>query len=169
MPFKPQDLHDLDVVREVRIETHSGKDRTRSTVVWIVVDRGDVFARSVRGDRGVWYQEALADPFVTIDDQGRRLEARAVPVRDPESIRRINEALTRKYKGDDGFEEMLQPDVLQANLRLEPRFPDESALEAPAYLGADEPSELGPPIEVGLLDGGPPIDEDIILQPHKPV
>jgi hypothetical protein len=169
MPFRPQDLHDLEVAREVRIETHPDDGRVRSTVVWIVVDRGEVFVRSVRGARGRWYREALANPYVTIDDQGRRLEARAVPVSDPDSVRRINEALTRKYKGDGGFDEMFGPEAVEANMRLEPRFPDETALEAPAYLGADEPSELGPPVEVGLLDSGPPIDESIILQPHKPV
>jgi hypothetical protein len=169
MPFRPQDLHDLDVAQEVRIETHRRDGRTRSTVIWIVVDHGDVFVRSVRGERGLWYKEALADPNVTIDDQGRRLEARAVPVRDPESIRRINEALKRKYTGEGGFDEMFAPDVLHANFRLEPRFAGEGALEAPAHLGADEPSELGPPVEIGLLDGGPAIDENVILQPHKPV
>jgi hypothetical protein len=167
MPFRQQDLHDLEIVREVRIETRRKDARTRSTVIWIVVDGADVFVRSVRGESGRWYQEALADPNVEIDDRGRRLEARAVPVRDPDSLRRIDEALKRKYTGEDGFDEMFAPAAVAANLRLEPRFANESALEAPAYLGADEPSELGPPIEVGMLDAGPAIDEEVILQPHK--
>src|SRR5438067_2191989 len=93
MPFQPDDLHDLNVAREVRIETHREKGGTRSTVIWIVVDNGDVFVRSVRGAHGLWYREALADPAVTIDDEGRRLEARAVPVHDQESIRRVSDAL----------------------------------------------------------------------------
>jgi hypothetical protein len=169
MPFRPQDLHDLDVAREVRIETRRKDARIRSTVIWIVVDGGDVFVRSVRGESGKWYQEALAEPYVEIDDRGRRLEARAIPVHDADSIRRIDEALKRKYTGDGGFDEMFQPSAVQANLRLEPRIAGESALEGPAYLGADEPSELGPPVEVGLLDGGPAIDESVLLQPHKPV
>jgi hypothetical protein len=169
MPFRPQDLHDLDTAREIRIETHGDKDLVHSTVIWIVVDNGQVYVRSVRGEKGRWYQEALANPNVTLDDEGRRLEANAIPVRDPDSIRRINEALKRKYGEDDGYDEMLVPDVLSANFRLEPRFADEGALEAPAYLGADEPSDLGPPVEVGMLDAGPAIDENVILQPRKPV
>jgi hypothetical protein len=169
MSFRPQDLHDFDTAREIRIETHGDKDLVHSTVIWIVVDNGQVYVRSVRGEKGRWYREALANPNVTLDDEGRRLEATAVPVRDPDSIRRINEALKRKYADDDGYDEMLVPDVLNANFRIEPRFADESALEAPAYLGADEPSELGPPVEVGMLDAGPPIDENVILQPRKPV
>ncbi|HVA85997.1 MAG TPA: nitroreductase/quinone reductase family protein [Candidatus Saccharimonadales bacterium] len=169
MAFRPTDLHDLDVAREVRIETHRPDDNVQSTVIWIVVDDGDVFVRSVHGEAARWYQQAIANPDVTIDDSGRRLEARAVPVHDADSIRRINEALKPKYTGDDGFESMFEPAALLANFRLEPRFPDEVPLEAPAFLGADEPSELGPPIEVGLLDAGPAIDENILLQPHKPV
>ena len=169
MPFRPEDLHDFDIAREVRIETHREDGNIRSTVIWIMVDRDEVFVRSVRGERGRWYREALANPDVTIDDEGRRLEARGVPVHDTESIRRINEALKRKYEGDDGYAEMLEPDVLEANMRLEPRVAGEMPLEAPAFLGADEPSELGPPVAIGMLDAGPAIDENVILQPHKPV
>jgi len=169
MPFRPQDLHDLDTAREIRIETHGDHDVVHSTVIWIVVDKGDVFVRSVKGDQGRWYREALANPNVSLDDAGRRLEVKAVPVHDPDSIGRINEALERKYAKDDGYDEMLVPDVLASNLRLEPRFADETTLEAPAYLGADEPSELGPPVEVSPLDAGPAIEENVILQPRKPV
>jgi hypothetical protein len=169
MAFRPQDLHDLDTAHEVRIETHRPDGSTRSVVIWIVVDKGEVFVRSVRGAAGRWYQEALAEPAVTIDDSGRRLEARAIPVHDANSIRRVSDALQHKYKGADGLAEMLVPGILDATLRLEPRSPDERPLEAPAYLGADEPSELGPPVEVGMLDAGGPIDESVLLQPHKSV
>ena len=135
----------------------------------MVVDNGQIFVRSVRGERGVWYKEALATPAVTIDDRGRRLEATAVPVHDADSIRRVSEALQRKYARDEGLAEMLEASSLDATFRLEPRTADEVPLEAPAFLGADEPSELGPPVDVSLLDAGPPVDESVILQPHKPV
>jgi hypothetical protein len=169
MPFRPQDLHDLDVAREIRIETKGDHGHTNATVIWVVVDQNEVFVRSVKGEQGRWYREALANSAVTLDDDGRRLEAKAVPVRDADSIRRINAALQRKYEKDDGYDEMLVPDVLTANFRLEPLVPGEGALEAPAHLGADEPSELGPPVEVSLLDAGPAVDESVILQPHKSV
>ena len=169
MPFRPEDLHDFDTAQEVRVETHPGHDMVRSTVIWIMVDRGEVFVRSVRGTRGRWYQDVLANPNLTVDDKGRRLETRAIPVHDADSTRRVNDALNRKYHGTDGLAEMLVPEALDATLRLEPRMDYERALEAPAYLGADEPSELGPPVEVGLLDAGPAIDESILLQPHKSV
>ena len=166
--FRPTDLHDLDVAREVRIETTSPTGDVHSTIIWIVVDGGEVFVRSVRAERGRWYREALADPIVRIDDAGRRLEVRAVPAGDPESIRRVNAAVERKYLGDDGYDSMLRPDALPCTLRLEPLVPNEPPLEAPAYLGADEPSQLDTPVEFGLLDAGAPITEDVFLQPRKP-
>lgn len=170
MSFRADDLHNLEHAHEVRIETHADQKTTHSTVIWIVVDQGQVFARSVRGVRGRWYREALANSAVTIDDEGRRLESVAVPVHDADSIRRVSESLERKYgEGADGLASMLEPDVLDATLRLDPRVDNEAALEAPAYLGSDEPSELGPPVEVGPLDGGPAIDESVLLQPHKSV
>ena len=82
MRFRQIDLHDLHVAREVRIETHASTGVIHSTIVWIVVDDGELFVRSVRGERGRWFQEALGHADVTVDDQGRRLEASAIPLTD---------------------------------------------------------------------------------------
>lgn len=170
MPFRETDLHDLDIAREVRIETHAPRgDDVHSTIVWVVVDGGDVFVRSVRGERGRWYREAMARHDVTVDDQGRRLEVVAIPVADAESIRRVDAAINRKYANDPGHSSMLTPEAQRATLRLEPRTSGEEALQAPAYLGDDEPSEIhGHPIELGIMDSGAPVDADIFLQPRKP-
>src|SRR5947208_15660343 len=99
MPFRAVDLHDFDIAREVRIETSRGDGETRSTVIWVVADEGQLYIRSVRGARGHWYRDALENPNITIVDQDRRLVVRAVPVHDADSIRRFNEALKRKYDG----------------------------------------------------------------------
>ena len=170
MPFRPTDLHDLEIAREVRIETHAAQgDALHTTTVWVVVDGGEVFVRSVRGERGRWYQEALARHDVTVDDNGRRLEAVVIPVSDADSIRRVDAAINRKYANDPGHASMLTPEAQQATLRLEPRTPGEEALQAPAYLGDEAASELhGHPIELGILDSGATIDGDVYLQPHKP-
>jgi len=167
MSFRATDLHALDVAREVRIETHAPSGDVHSTIIWIVADGSDAFVRSVRGESARWYREALEGSIVRIDDAGRRLEARAIQANDPESIRRVNEALERKYKGDEGYESMLQPDVLSATLRLEPLWPDEQPREAPAFLGSDEPSDLHTAVQIGPLDSGAAVPETVILQPHK--
>ncbi|MBM4407416.1 MAG: DUF2255 family protein [Chloroflexi bacterium] len=170
MPFRTTDLHDLEIAREVRIETHAprGGD-VHSTIVWVVVDGGEVFVRSVRGERGRWYREAMAHHNVTVDDDGRRLETVAIPAADPETIRRVDAAINRKYANDPGHSSMLTPEAQKATLRLEPRTPGEDALQAPAYLGSVEPFELhGHPIELGIMDSGAPIEADVYLQPRKP-
>ena len=168
MLFRPEDLRDLENAVEIRIETRRDEKSTRSTVIWIVVDQGNVFVRSVNGPRGRWYQEALAEPAVTIDDRGRRLEARAIPVHDADSARHVNEALQRKYASStDGLPPMLTPLALEGTFRLEPQHSGEVPLEAPAWLGDDQPNELGPAIEEGMLEGGPAIEERVFLQPHK--
>jgi hypothetical protein len=51
-------------------EVHVGTRRDASspgheTVIWAVVVDGDVFVRSVRGEKGRWYREASANPEVT--------------------------------------------------------------------------------------------------------
>lgn len=125
MPYRTQDLHDLDGALEVRIETVSDEKSIHSTIIWIVVDNGEVFVRSVNGARGRWYREALATPEVTIDDAGRRLVARAVSVNDPDSIRRVDAALKHKYRNSaSGLPPMLMPEATVANLRLDPRVPE---------------------------------------------
>ncbi len=168
MPYRTQDLHDLNGALEVRIETVRDEKSIRSTIVWIIVDSGDVFVRSVNGARGRWYREALATPEVTIDDAGRRLEARAVPVNDPESIARVDAALKRKYRtSTSGLPPMLMPEATIANLRLDPRFPDEESLQAPAFLDLDESSDQGELVNADELDAGRAIDANVDLHSHK--
>src|SRR3712207_2829404 len=47
---------------EVRIETTRRDGTTKRRIIWIVVDEGDVFVRSVRGERGRWYRHLLERP-----------------------------------------------------------------------------------------------------------
>ena len=119
MRFSPEDLAVLDSTEEVEIETHSPDGALHRTIIWIVVDGTDVFIRSVRGPAGRWYREASARPAVAIHVDGRRLPAVAVPVREPEAIRRASESLARKYAGDPSMPSMLRDDVLDTTVRLD--------------------------------------------------
>jgi hypothetical protein len=121
MPFPPDDLAVLGETEEIEIETRAASDASaHRTIIWIVTDGSDAFVRSVRGARGRWYREAVAHPDVVIHAGGRRLPARAVPASDPQSIERTNKGLRDKYEGVPGFREMLEPDVLDTTLRLDP-------------------------------------------------
>jgi hypothetical protein len=104
--------------REVVIETKRG-DRIYRTVIWVVVDEGVVFVRSVRGDVGRWYRRATVEPSVALRVGDDRFEFVAVPADDPDSIERVSEALRRKYRGRS-LEMMLLPETLDTTLRLDP-------------------------------------------------
>ncbi len=101
------------------IETRSGNRRFR-TVIWVVVDGGDVLVRSVRGETGRWYRRALAHPAVDLVFGGNRLGFTAVHVTDPETIDRTSDALRRKYRPGGSLDSMLRPEVLGTTLLLEP-------------------------------------------------
>lgn len=120
--FDRETLDLLDGRREVRIHTSRPDGRTRSTVIWVMVDGDDVFVRSVRGDRGYWYQAALDDPGSLALRVGDRLiEARAIPATDEDSIARTSAAIQRKYGRGASVVAMLRPETLGTTLRLEPR------------------------------------------------
>ena len=119
--FSGEDLAAIDAAEEVRIETQAPGGDAHRTIIWIMVDDGEVFVRSVDGERGRWYQEAKANPAVAIHLDGRRLPATAIPADDPDSIERVSAALNRKYAGHGGsLRSMLQPHNFATTLRLEP-------------------------------------------------
>ena len=119
MGFSRQDLELLDRTGEVEIETRRG-DRSYRTVIWVVVDDGEVFVRSVRGELGKWYQRAQAHREVTLHADGRSIEARVMPAQDEESVSRVDEALRAKYRPGRSLDSMLRDEVLDTTLRLEP-------------------------------------------------
>jgi hypothetical protein len=120
MSFTSDDLERLARAEEIDIETQAPDGPARQTTIWIVVDGDEAFVRSVRGRKGRWYREATANPAVAIHVDGRRLAATAIPATDPDSIERTSNALREKYDRVPGLKPMLQADVLDTTLRLEP-------------------------------------------------
>jgi hypothetical protein len=112
-------LEQIGAAGEVLVETRRGQ-RTYRTVIWVVVDDGEVFVRSVRGESGRWYQRALADPGVALLVGGTRFGFQAHPANDPDSIRRVSEALRLKYAPGRSYDSMVRPEVLGTTLRLDP-------------------------------------------------
>ncbi len=120
MSFSQDDLALIGAAEEVEIETQSPEGPVHRTIIWIVVDGDDTFVRSVMGTRGRWFREATANPAVAVHVAGRRIPATAIPATDPDSIDRINRALTAKYTGIEGYDSMFEPANLSTNFRLEP-------------------------------------------------
>jgi hypothetical protein len=120
MRFTTEELDLMDRTHEVEIETSRPGGPIHRTIIWVVVDDGEVFIRSYRGPDARWYREALAQPSVALHVDGRRIAARAIPSTDPRSIERASTALVRKYPGDPATRRMNRPEVLDLTLRLEP-------------------------------------------------
>ena len=119
MSVSADQVETLGEVKTVVIETRSG-ERTIGTIIWVVVDSGDVFVRSVRGESGKWYQRALANPEVTLRVGDDRLHFRAVAADDPDSVERVSQALRRKYPPGGSLDSMLRSETLGTTLLLDP-------------------------------------------------
>lgn len=120
MAISPEHLQLLERTKEVRVETGKG-DSLQRTIIWVAVDDGDVFVRSVRGEAGHWYRRAVADPEVTLIVAEERIPLRAVPAADPASIERTSDAFRRKYPPSGSVDRMVRDEVLHTTLRLESR------------------------------------------------
>lgn len=112
----------LAASEEVEIVTAWPDGRLMRTIIWVVVEGDEVFVRSVRGDRGRWYQAALDRPTdVELRVDGRRIAVRADLAADEASVARCSRGLETKYRRDPSLPSMLRPRVLGTTLRLQPR------------------------------------------------
>lgn len=126
--FDADALQALDEALEVDIETYRPDGSPRRTIIWVMVEDGDVFARSWKGERGYWFQSALEpDARAALIVEGRRLPITVHLATDPDSIRRTDEGLKRKYPGNDSLEGMLREEILGTTVRLEPTDHTETA------------------------------------------
>jgi len=108
---------------EVDIETRrDSKSPLHRTTIWIVPTKDGVYVRSVKGTKGRWYQEAVANPQVTLRVGGRKVAARAELEKSPAVIREVSAAYRQKYgeRWPRETEPMLRPSVLPTTLRLAP-------------------------------------------------
>jgi hypothetical protein len=113
----------LDAARVVEVETRrSSLAPVHRTITWIVVDRSSrVLVRAVRGARGRWYRELLANPWGAIHAGGRRIPVEAERAGDEERIEACSDALRNKYRSSGAsLASMLRDEVLEATLELRP-------------------------------------------------
>lgn len=108
---------------EVEVETRQdAKSPAHRTTIWIVPTESGVHVRSYNGKRGRWYQEALANPVVTIRVGRRKVTVRAEPERNPVILREVSDGYRKKYgeRWPDDTEPMLRRSVVPTTLRLTP-------------------------------------------------
>jgi len=116
-------LRELAENDEIEIETRRDpKSPLHRVTIWIVPTEHGVYVRSYKGKRGRWYQEALANPIVTIRLGRRKVTARAEPEHNPDVIRAVNAAYRKKYgeRWPDDTQAMLKRSLMPTTLRLTP-------------------------------------------------
>lgn len=108
---------------EIDIETRrDAKSPVHRVTIWMVPTKDGVYIRSVNGKRGRWYQEALANPHVTIRVGRRKLAAAVEPERNAGVIREVSAAYREKYgeRWPDDTKPMYRRSVLPTTLRVTP-------------------------------------------------
>jgi hypothetical protein len=117
--FDTATLRALGDLQEVAIRTE--KRASVAVVIWIVVDDGAVFVRSVKGAQGSWYKDLARGGPATLEFAGRKLPVQAIPAADADSVERASRQYLAKYRSSPYAEPMVRAEVLPTTLRLEPR------------------------------------------------
>lgn len=119
--FPPALVDRLARTEEIDVETQGGeRELPRRTTIWVVVVNGDVFIRSFRGPRGLWYQAMRAIPLGAVHVESERVPVRAEPVTDPETLGRVSDAYLEKYRESPYAFDMVRPETVPTTLRLVP-------------------------------------------------
>ena len=120
--FDAETLRLLDETKEVRIETRrDGDSPEHRTIIWVVVVEGEVFVRSVRGQRGRWYREISSNPEGALHVEEDRIPVQAAAT-DEATVDAVSAAFRSKYQQSSpaSTEAMLRPETLPTTLVLSP-------------------------------------------------
>ena len=121
--FDAETLRLLDETKEVRIETRrDGDSPEHRTIIWVVVVEGEVFVRSVRGQRGRWYREISSNPEGALHVVDDRIAVQAAPATEAATVDAVSAAFRSKYQQSSpaSTEAMVRPETLPTTLKLSP-------------------------------------------------
>ncbi len=121
--FDAETLRLLDETKEVRIETRrDGDSPEHRTIIWVVVVEGEVFVRSVRGQRGRWYREISSNPEGALHVKNDRIAVQAAPATEEATVDAVSAAFRSKYQQSSpaSTEAMVRPETLPTTLKLSP-------------------------------------------------
>ena len=110
----------FDGAKEVDIETRSPEGAVHKVTIWIVVHDGAPYVRSVRGKKGRWYRELVAQKEGAIHVGSRKVAVRPSAISSPELIDHVSAAFWRKYTKNNSLFSMLRSATLDTTLRLDP-------------------------------------------------
>jgi hypothetical protein len=112
----------LETVEEVEIETRRGADApVHRTIIWVVVTDGVVYVRSLRGERGRWFRELMANPEAVLHVEDEPVPIRGESAADPASVEAATDGFKRKYADSPYLHTMIPDEIAPTTVRLEPR------------------------------------------------
>jgi hypothetical protein len=117
--FAASQLAELASCAEVTIRTERHPDTP--VVIWIVVDGGEVFVRSVKGGKGRWFRDLKGGGNASLEWGRERVPVAAIPATDADSVARASGQYLAKYRTSPYAEPMTRTEVLPTTLRLGPR------------------------------------------------
>jgi hypothetical protein len=118
-PLDSTTLEQLGRTREIDARTPRRNGSMSSRPIWVVVDDGDAYVRSYRGESGAWYRRARADGRMIIAVDGAETEVATEPVDDEQINRRVSDAFRAKYgASSSATETMVNAEVSRTTLRL---------------------------------------------------
>ncbi|HKE79916.1 MAG TPA: DUF2255 family protein [Solirubrobacteraceae bacterium] len=118
-PLDSTTLEQLGSTREIDARTPRRDGSMSSRPIWVVVDDGDAYVRSYRGETGAWYRRARTDGRMMIAVDGNETEVATEPVDDEEINRRVSDAFRAKYgASSSATQTMVNPEVSRTTLRL---------------------------------------------------
>ena len=85
---------DYKDAQEIFAVVHDAQGKPREVKIWIVVleDNGYVRTRNTG-----WREDFERDPNARLKIAGKEIAVRPIPVKDPDTYKRVNEAYTEKY------------------------------------------------------------------------
>jgi hypothetical protein len=82
---------------------------------------GEVFVRSLKGERGRWYRELMANPDAVLHVEGDAIPVRAVRAADPDSVERVTRGFQEKYAHSGALGMMIKDEIAPSTVRLDAR------------------------------------------------
>jgi len=80
--------------QEIFAVVHDAEGKPREVKIWIVVLEENAFIRTRNTS---WRADLERDPNARLKIGGKEIAVRPIPVKDPETYKRVNEAFTAKY------------------------------------------------------------------------
>jgi deazaflavin-dependent oxidoreductase (nitroreductase family) len=119
--FPDDTLEELVTVRQIEVEVVGRRTGTpRRTTIWVVVHDGVAYVRSEYGDAGQWYRNVLSHPRIAVRIAGRRLDADATRVDDPDLWRAVSDAFRAKYGTSGSVDMMVRSEIEPMTLAFAP-------------------------------------------------